>query len=444
MPGYPRAESPEKLPGRRRAELNLDKWVQQGRAKYAWVMGTTWIGSVAGTSELEKTFRRMTSGHTIQATSTDPKTAAAQLIERIKTGGMMVVDSDLYLREPIGSEFADIVLPASSWGEQDLSRANGERRLRLYEKFMDPPGEAKPDWWAIAQFAKAMGFKGYDWKDSNDVFEEAARFSRGKLLDDYPLVWYAKQQGKRGHDLLREYGTIGIQCPIRLEDGKLVGTYRVHDPEMKLGTPEGPTVHPKWLTHFNTQSGKALIHKSPWDMWSDFYERIKPKDGELWLTLGRINEVWQSVFDDLRKAYIRNRWPDNFVEIHPDDAKARGIESGDLVELYSDDILVEDAGFVQTEADEWTFTKRMEKGYIRTTSGSIKAIAMVTDAVRPGVMFTYFLWPGQSANSLTHQVPDAITDRYPWKLGKAKVRRLGESPFKHDQRFMSFVPRTII
>ena len=44
---------------------------------------------------------------------------------------------------------------------------------------MDPPGEAKPDWWAVSRFAQKMGYEGFEWETSNDVFEEAARFSRG-------------------------------------------------------------------------------------------------------------------------------------------------------------------------------------------------------------------------------------------------------------------------
>ena len=51
-----------------------------------------------------------------------------------------------------------------------LTRWNGERRLRLSDRFMDPPGEAKPDWWIIAEVAKKMGFSGYDWQDENEIF----------------------------------------------------------------------------------------------------------------------------------------------------------------------------------------------------------------------------------------------------------------------------------
>ncbi len=441
--GYPIGKSPQKLPGRRRSWLNLDKWVQQGNARFAWVIGTTWTQAMAASEDLAAAFRRQTSRHPIQVTSRNKDEAIKQLIARVDQGGMMLVDSDIYLIEPVGSEFADIVLPAATWGEVDFARCNGERRLRLYSKFMDPPGEAQPDWWAIGQFGQRMGFDGFKWKDSNEVFEEAARFSRGGILDYFPLVYKAKQDGEKAHEVLRKLGTTGIQTPIRLEGGNLVGTKRLHDGDLKLGDPEGPTIHSKWLKEFNTHSGKALLQRSPWDMWSDFYQRITPKGDELWLTLGRINEVWQSGFDDTRKPYIMQRWPDNFVEIHPDDAAARGIESGDEVELYSDDILVQDEGFILTDDSEWTFTEKMKRGYIRTTSGRCKAVAIVTDGMRQGVLFTNFIWSPSPANALVHAVPDVITETYPFKLGKAKVRRLGESPFKHSFREMSFIPRTL-
>lgn len=47
--------------------------------------------------------------------------------------------------KPINTDIADIVLPAATWGEDDLTRCNSERRLRLYRKFYDAPGEARPD-----------------------------------------------------------------------------------------------------------------------------------------------------------------------------------------------------------------------------------------------------------------------------------------------------------
>ncbi len=167
----------------------------------------------------------------------------------------------------------------------------------------------------------------------------------------------------------------------------------------------------------------------------------------MWVTNGRINEVWQSAFDDVRKPYISQRWPDHFVEIHPKDAEPLGIESGDEVRLASDNILVQTGGFTIVKGDEFLFSKLDEKGLIATTTGEMTAVAIVTDAVRAGVVFSAFIWPrwpGASSNSLVHRVPDPITLRYRFKLGKGKLSKIGVSPYKDSFDQMTFISRTII
>ncbi len=465
---YPRMFSPQKFPGRRKQEIDLDRWVESGNLRFAYVIGTTWVQAMAASHELADSLRRLTRGNKHQITSLDVSKAARTLKDRVDDGGMVIVHQDIYLRKPIAGEFADLVLPASTWGECDLTRCNGERRLRLYSKFCDPPGEAQPDWWIISQFAQKMGFKDYDWKDSNDVFEKAARSGRKGVLNYHPLVVYAKRLGMRAHELLREMGTRGIQTPVRYRSriteprdyqeyvgyyvdprtsGGIVGTKRLHDHDTDFGDPEGPTVHQKWLSAFKTQSGKALLNKTPWELFSDFYERIQPKGDELWVTNGRINEIWQSLFDDARKPYIMQRWPDNWLEIHPDDAKARGIESGDRVRVESGDVLIQTGGFVGVDGDDLSYTGLKKAGHIRIGKGAFEAVAMVTDAVRSGVVWTNFLYVGvdigSTANSLVHRVPDPMTNRYRFKLAKGRVHKIGESPYKHSFEKMTFAPRTI-
>lgn len=441
---YPREKSPAKIPGRRKQALDLDRWVEAGHVRFAWAIGTTWMGAMAASRELENTFRAMTSEHPVQVTSSDKQAIIDTLIKRVDEDGMVLVDSDIYPIAPIGTEFADIVLPAAAWGEHDAARNNGERRLRLYSKFYDAPGEAKPDWWAIAQFAQKMGFAGFDWEDDNAVFEESARFSRSGHRDYNVLVWRAKQLGMSGHELLRTLGTEGIQTPIRWVNGEMVGTVRLHDTTLELAAPEGPTLHHKWLTHFKTQSGKAVLNKSPWELFSDFYARITPdrSKGEMWLTSGRINEIWQSGQDDVRKPYMFNRWPDTWVEIHPNDAEEFGIESGDEVRLWSDDILIQDGNWISVKGDDMTFTGLMEQGHIRTASGEARAVAIVSEDVKQGVLFTNFLHPSSPSNSLVHRVPDPITNAYRYKLGKAFIEKTGESPFKNSFEAMTFKERT--
>lgn len=440
---YPIEKSPEKFAGRRRKPLDLDRWVENGNVRFAWVVGTTWTGAMAASAGLARTIEGLSAGHARQITS--PETAADELIARSDEGGMALVNQDIYLRDPIGARFADIVLPAATWGEDDFSRANGERRIRLYSKFYDAPGEAKPDWWIAAQVGRRMGYPGFNWPDSNSVFEEAARFTRGSRKDYYPLVWKARREGRRGHDVLAEYGTTGIQAPVRLENGKLVGTPRLHATGQPLPDPEGPTVHTKVMTAFNTQSGLANFMKSPWSMFSDFHDAIRPRNGELWITNGRINEIWQSGFDDVeRRPQIMARWPENFVEIHPDDAAPHGIESGDRVALSSDRVPIQKGAFVADTPADASWTKLLESGHIEFTSARIEAIAMVTPATRPGVAFTYFLNPKSAANSLAPRVVDPISNNYRYKLGVGRLERLGESPHKHAFDSMSFAPRTIV
>ncbi len=440
---YPLEKSPEKFAGRRRKPLDLDRWLESGHVRFAWAVGTTWIGSMTASQGLMKTFHRLTRGSEHQITNVDD--AAETLIRRADAGDMVLVDQDIYLREPIGSVYADIIFPAATWGEDDFTRANGERRIRLYSKFYDPPGEARPDWWIAAQIGKRMGFEGFDWDDSNDVFEEAARFTRGSRKDYMPLVWLARKSGKRGHDLLGEYGTTGIQGPIRYEDGALVGTKRLHDSTLELGTPEGPTIHSKVMTAFNSQTGKANFMKSPWQLFADFYEYMTPRGDELWITNGRVGEIWQSGFDDmLRRPQIMDRWPENFVEIHPEDARSRGIESGDRVVAESDRIPVQHSGFVAATPEDASFTKLQEAGHIRFETARVEAVAVVTPAIREGVAFMFFLHAKNPANSLVARVPDPISNNYRYKLGVGKIRKIGESPYKHSFTQMSFAPRTIV
>ncbi len=440
--------SPEKYPGRRKKSLNVDRWVMDGKVRFMWTVGLTWFAAMLSSQKLSDRVADLTVRNPHHPSNLDRDHLIETLIKRVESGGMVLVDSDIYPVDPLNTQYADIVLPASGWGEQDLTRCNAERRLRLYAKFNDAPGDAKPDWYAISQFAQKMGFKGFDWKDSNDIFEEASRYSRGGVLNYHALAVAAKAEGKRGHEKLREYGTTGIQTPIRVKDGQLIGTKRLHDPTNDWGEVEGVTNDQKWLYAFGTQTGKANILKTPWnnDGWSDFYEAIKPRPdkGEIWITNGRVNETWQSGFDDLRKPYLAKRWPWPFIFIHPDDAAPHGIESGDLVEGFNDTVYVQTGSPVGIKSDDLSFTRLMERGHIETTTGQFVAVAIVSDEMRPGVAKASFNYPGSMANSVCHAVPDPVSGNYRYKLGRGVLRRIGESQFKHSFLEMSLKPRPVV
>jgi arsenite oxidase large subunit len=201
----------------------------------------------------------------------------------------------------------------------------------------------------------------------------------------------------------------------------------------------------KKTTHFNSQTGRQNIQKHPWSLFSDYWTWLKPKGDELWHSNGRINEIWQSGFDDVeRRPYVTQRWPENWVEIHPDDAKARGIESGDQVMLYSNRVPASKDTIKGVFGNDFQFSELMKNGHIELSEAAVTAVAVVTDNVKKGVLYSNMLDIRQPTNALQGRVVDSISGNYNYKMGVARIKKLGESPYKKEFRSMSFAPRNIV
>ncbi|MGI9622417.1 MAG: molybdopterin-dependent oxidoreductase, partial [Acidimicrobiales bacterium] len=398
--GYPLDKSPHDYQGHK-IEMDTERWLFEGKTRFRWIVGTNWLGAMGGTAALTRKVAELV-GVGPAVDSTDPDRALELLKARMDAGGTVIVHQEIY--ENDSTPFADIVLPAATWGEEDFARNNAERRLRIYEKFMDPPGEARPDWWIFSQVAQRMGFEDFDWSDSNELFELASERSGGGRRAFAALVEKARAEGKTGHELLREYGTQGLQTPLSLENGELVETVRLHS-DLK----------------FKSNSGKANFVFPDWDQVAARNETLGPRDGELWVLNGRVNAVWNNMFDFVRRTDSVQRWPMNFLEIHPDDAADRGIERGDLLSI-------ENANVLDPEGNDH--------------SGSFTAVAYVSDIVPPGVTYTYFLYPGSPANTVTSADSSAnpISLRYNFKLGRGTVTKIGTTDLAES---MSFAPRNL-
>jgi arsenite oxidase large subunit len=195
---------------------------------------------------------------------------------------------------------------------------------------------------------------------------------------------------------------------------------------------ENTTHHKKLFNWFTFSTGKAMFFKTDWRLFSDYFERIKPRGDELWVTNGRVNEIWQSLYDDLRRPYIMQRYPMNFIEMHKDDAAARGIETGDLVAVENDDLLIQTGGQFGVRDEDSLFTGLMKNGHIKRSRAALTAMAVVNTDVKKGVTFMYFLWPGSSFNSLMHAVPDPITAAPRYKTAKGRIRKIGETAAKRS------------
>nr|MBA3415958.1 molybdopterin-dependent oxidoreductase [Chloroflexia bacterium] len=397
----------------------IDQHIADGEIKIYHVIGANPLGMTNSAQWARETIlAKQAVLPPLQTADTDG--VIAHFKERMDRDGLLLFAQDIFPN--LTTRTADLVLPAAGWGEMPGHRWNGERRLRLSDRFMDPPGEAKPDWWVIAQVAQRMGFQGYDWADENEIFEAAAGLPsdydqtalRTQLQDESDnhtsheaVVVAARQQGKTAHDVMRELGTNGVQLPARLDaDGNVVGTPRIHTGGK-----------------FDSKSGKAMFLKVGWDTAEAIWDKLKPDTaaGEFWLINGRIEEIWQTMYTDLRKPVVMARWPSNIVEIHPEDAAPLGIASGDSISLASDRV-----------------ARNADDGF---DAGALTAAAYVSDIVPRGVLWTNFAYPVQWMNNVAPRFMHPVNPVTPFKLSRAKITKLGETDLA--QR-MSFLPRNLV
>ena len=245
-------------------------------------------------------------------------------------GGLFVVGINLY--PTLIQSQAHMMLPAAHPGEMNLTSMNGERRLRLSERFMDPPGTAKPDCLIAADIANAVKglyeqegnaemaarFEGFDWESEEDAFDDG--FRRAGQPGAPPID---SQGGDTGYlatyELLRAAGNNGVQLPIKeVRDGELVGTEMLYTD-----------------FQFGTEDGRAEFKSAPWNGLPGMVAEQKDKHA-FWINAGRANEVWQTAYHDQYNEFVRARIPMAYLEMNPADAESLGAEPGDVVELWND------------------------------------------------------------------------------------------------------------
>ena len=406
---YPTAASPHTLEGRP-AGLNLDAWVIEGNLRMAWAIGCTWAGG--GTAAAGPLFVRMrqlareTGPQVDEAIAFpngrdggfDREAVIATLSARADAGGMVLVQQDLYPQSL--TDLADLVLPATSWGEGAFTRMQGERRLRHYAQVCDAPGQTRDDWDIVASVARRMGYEGFDWRSSNEVFEEAAAVSGGTQAYG-ALVEQAQEQGRPAHDVLAEYGTRGLQCPLRREDGVIQETPRFHDADVAEATAGE-------RGGFKTATGKAIFARGDWDDVVERQDMLAPREGELWVINRRDSRTWSAMVEDERIRHRRSQMPENVLELNPQDAAARGIASGDRIEIRNSDVVDPDLG-------------------ASSMAGSFEAVAELSERLPSGVSCAYFNFLGdvsQAANNVVSNTTDPINGMYSFKLGRGQIAKV--------------------
>lgn len=220
---------------------------------------------------------------------------------------------------------ANVVLPATTWGEKHGTVTNSERRISLQKSLLTPPGQAKNDWEIVCEVAKKLGFsEAFDYQHPSDIFREHAAlsgfensFSLSNVNSEIDAVTLAKPHISRYFDISAfekitksEYEDFTpVQWPVNSKYPK--GCSRLFTDKV-----------------FNSPSGKATIVPVLGQL-----PKKAPKPDELIMNTGRIRDQWHTMTRTGRVSKLMTHFDEPFIQINPVDAKRFNIEDQQIAQL---------------------------------------------------------------------------------------------------------------
>jgi formate dehydrogenase major subunit len=261
------------------------------------------------------------------------------------------VVQDIFFSETC--KYADVVLPASPSLEKEGTFTSTERRVqRLYQVF-EPLEGSRPDWQIVQQIANRLGAS-WNYQHPSAVMDEIA-----SLTPMFAGVNYQRLEGYQS-----------LQWPVTAD-----------------GSDE-PLLYTK---RFNFPDGKARLFPVVW------HEAPEQPDAEfdLHLNNGRLLEHFHEGNLTYRSPGIKEKTPDTFVEVSPELAEQRGIQSGSLVQLTS-------------------------------RRGRLRVRAVVTDRVHDGELYMPMNSVDTPVNILTGSHTDPATHTPAYKETAVKLQVLSE------------------
>ncbi len=197
---------------------------------------------------------------------------------------------DIFLTDT--AALADVVFPATAYGETDGVCTNTERRVQRLRAAVPPPGEARPDWWIISQMAKRCGFSGFEFESAKDVFNEICSLS----------PTYA-----------------GLNWD-RIADGAYI-----------------------WPVPYDGHPGTPILHQDEFINGRGLFKLIEYRDPAevvcdefpVWLTTGRRLQSYHSRTQTGRSSGIDYLLWEESLEVHPDDVADWGLTDGGWCRMTS-------------------------------------------------------------------------------------------------------------
>lgn len=287
---------------------------------------------------------------------------ANHVMHAMKSLEFLVVQ-DINLTET--AKLADVVLPATCYAEKDGTFTASERRIQRVRKAADAPGQARIDWDILADVARRIGGTGFDWKTSEDVWNEIRR-----VMPTYAGISYERIEKENG-----------LQWPCYDENHP--GTPYLHKGEFVRG--------PKALM-------VPVEYEGPKELENEEYPII--------LTTGRalyhynVMTRYSNALDGIR--------PHELVEICKDDAEKYGLVDGDFVKITS-------------------------------RRGTCVGRAVITDRVKPGLIFMTFHYVETPVNQLTSAHYDPIAKTAEYKVTAVNIQKVEKVETLENEKFVNLL-----
>ncbi|MGR3648855.1 MAG: molybdopterin-dependent oxidoreductase [Shimia sp.] len=234
---------------------------------------------------------------------------------------------------------ADVVLPATGWGEKDGTVTNSDRTISRQRALMPPTGQSRHDWDIISDVARRMGYAGFDYQTPAQIFREHAVLS----------------------GLAAAYG----------KDFDITGLADISDAEFDALRPT------RWPFRANgTQterffaSGGFFTANKRANMLPVAQPALaeQPADRPYRLNTGRIRDQWHTMSRTALAPRLNQHYGEPFLELHPEDALALGLRPADLAQVES-------------------------------PFGAAILRVLITDRVTSGTVFAPIHWTGETASA---------------------------------------------
>jgi formate dehydrogenase major subunit len=203
-----------------------------------------------------------------------------------------LVVQDIFLTET--AYLADVVLPATAWPEKVGTVTNTDRMVQLGRKAIEPPGDAREDFWILNELARRLGVNWY-YNHPKEVFNEMR-----KCMDSIAgITW----------DRLERESSVTYPC-------------------VKEGDPGDPVV---FIENFPTQTGRAKFVPA------DLISAAERPDADYPMVLmtGRQLEHWHTGSMTRRATALDSLEPEPVASVHPLDLANLDVEPGGTITIES-------------------------------------------------------------------------------------------------------------